>query len=345
MISFLFKIFIWKMALSLGVLSFLPLSAFPLNNRVVQSSEQRGGDLRQEAETKKSLPLAQRKVDLAPRRQPETEFNLKLSARSFLVLDEASELPLVSQEADTVRPVGSITKLLTVLVFLKNQPDWDKEMIIEAQDGREGRLFLNEGDRARVYDLFYATLVGSSNNAAMALARSTGLSLEDFVFKMNEEASALGFKNTQVVEPTGLNSQNRSTTKEVALLLKAALREPLIKKATTAKSYMLTVIDADGQSVKKEIRATNLLLVSNLTDSPIAGIEGGKTGFIDEAGHSVAVEVKNAAGRKLVVVVLGATSNEGRFNEARALADWTYESYLWPGDTGYGVAAVPETEN
>ena len=52
MISFLFKIFIWKMALSLGVLSFLPLSAFPLNNLVVQSSEQRGGDLRQEAETK-----------------------------------------------------------------------------------------------------------------------------------------------------------------------------------------------------------------------------------------------------------------------------------------------------
>lgn len=327
------------MVLSLGVLSFLPLSTLPLNSRIVQSGEQRGGDLRQVAELKNGLPLAQKKVDLSPRRQPKTEFDLKLSAKSFLVLDEATELPLVSQEADTVRPVGSITKLLTVLVFLKNQPSWDKEMTIEAQDGREGRLFLDEGDRTRVYDLFYATLVGSSNNAAMALARSTGLSLEDFVFKMNQEATALGLKHTVAVEPTGLNSQNRSTAKEVALLLKIALRDPLIKKATTAKSYMLTVIDAGGQSVKKEIRATNLLLTAGLKDSRIASVEGGKTGFIDEAGHGVAVEVKNAAGRKLIVVVLGSASNDGRFSEARALADWAYRSYLWPGDTGYEVAA------
>ena len=230
--QFLFKTFIWQAFIFLG----LSGGGFPtapvavLNNKAVREqmaekaeAEQVGGDsLIISAAPIKTLPLALSRSERAPQRKLETaDFDIrKATFKSAFVMDEDTENQLFAFNESEVRSIGSLTKLMTALVFLDTAPQWDKTVTIEAADGSQGRLNVVEGEQVAVMDLFNVSLVSSSNNATMALARSTGLPLEEFVKKMNKKAADLGLKQTKFIEPTGLDQANQSTAREIARLLK-----------------------------------------------------------------------------------------------------------------------------
>lgn len=245
-----------------------------------------------------------------------------------IIVDVHSGKILYQYMPDKVWPAASLSKLTTALVVLDRKPSWNKIVKMSSKDEVGGaRLRVSAGSKLSVKDLFFSSLVGSANNATMALSRQTGLTQKEFVSKMNKKVKDLGLKKTVFYEPTGMNENNVTTANEMAKIAKIAFSSPDIKRAGTTVTYTLT---PRGTTRVHTIKNTDKLIEG----APELGIMGGKTGYLIEAQYNFATMVQPLAPLEkeppLVVVVLGAPSMTKSFASARALANWAWKAYSWP---------------
>jgi len=259
---------------------------------------------------------------LPPRKQSNEE--IELNAYSGSVLDCGSGSVIFEKEAEKEVAIASITKLMTALIFLDTNPDFESEYIVSPQDRVEGgKIYLFNGDRVKIRDLFYLSLVGSANTATRALVNSTGMSQEEYVKAMNIKADSLGLKNTKFVDPIGISAYNVSTAKEVAKLAKTALENKYINEATLTDKYEFTTLTGK----KKIVYSTDDLL----TNFPQNGIKimGGKTGYIEAANYCFVGKFTDVNNNEIITVILGSPDKYSRFTETRRLAEWIYTAYKW----------------
>ena len=242
-------------------------------------------------------------------------------ADGALLIHIASGTILYADNKDTIRPLASLTKLMTALVTLDHVTDRDSVMVVtEADDAKSGRLYVRPGDHFRVRDLLSMSLVASANDATLALARASGLDRASFVRAMNEKAGALGLRYTAFSDPTGLDPRNVSTPAEVARLLAAALSQPVLEAELKRKEFRYATADGTRTGVVQSM--------NRLFEKAAYEIIGGKTGYIEESGYNFATEARSvASGQEFLVVVMGAGSDEGRFAEAAGLLQW--EDKAW----------------
>ncbi|PIR93506.1 hypothetical protein COT99_00350 [Candidatus Falkowbacteria bacterium CG10_big_fil_rev_8_21_14_0_10_43_10] len=246
----------------------------------------------------------------------------EISASSAIVIDAASQKVLMEKNADGPSSIASITKLITALVALDHQPDFAGEYTMREEDRRDGgRINLFWGDKISIEDLFNASLVGSDNTATIALVHALGFSEPEFVAKMNEKAGELGLKNTNFVDPIGLSSNNKSTAREVAKIIEAALAREKIQQTVIQNKYILKT----KQGKARTIESTDILLNKK------NGYEilGGKTGYLGSAGFCFAGKFKEYE-QEIISVVLGSEGVDLRFSETDELVRWAYENYVWP---------------
>ena len=210
------------------------------------------------------------------------------------------------------RPIASITKVMTALVLLDQEPDLTGDVVVSRADvRRSSTTYLRRGERVTLDGLLHLALVASDNVAARALARASGWGTRRFVEQMNRKAWKLGLTDTTFVEPSGLDERNVSTPYDVARLIAHASENPIIAGVMRKSSHRMRT-SRRGLTV----RNTNRLLRGRHL------VQGGKTGYIDESGYCLAAVVKLPETDPLAVVVLGAGSNSGRFREVRRLVDW-----------------------
>lgn len=246
----------------------------------------------------------------------------EISADKAAVLSLADRSFLFLKKADVVQPIASITKLMTALVFLENNPGWDKTYTItEADKIIGGHLNLFLGDEVKIKDLFYTSLVASDNGATMALVHASGLSEKEFVSRLNTKAQALGLLQTNFADPVGLSDNNLSSAREVALLVQAALNQPEIKKAVSLAEYSYVTV----QGREKKVESTDYLLF--IEAEPDLGTFGGKTGYTDAAGYCFAGKFFSQSGKEFISVVLDSADKNSRFQESRALVSWILKNY------------------
>jgi len=247
-----------------------------------------------------------------------------VEAKSAAVLTDDGNIWLASQEASRRQPIASITKLMTALVFLEHNPGWDNIYTIAKDDiVSGGRINLFWGEEVKIRDLFNASLIGSDNGATLSLARSTGLSDEEFVQAMNKKALSLGLLQTEFADAIGLDDRNLSNAKDVARLAQAALNQSDIAATTGNSSYSFKTL----QGKSKVIESTDWLLDGDLTDNIEA--VGGKTGYTEEAGYCFVGRFKDENGRSLITVVLDSGGINERFTQARTLAKWAFNYCQW----------------
>jgi D-alanyl-D-alanine carboxypeptidase len=250
-----------------------------------------------------------------------SSLGIKTTAKSAMVYDPASQSVLFAKDIDAVRPIASLSKLMTALVFMEYNPGFDQTVEIISDDIVPGGSdHLSSGDRVTVENLFYTSLIGSDNVAATALARSTGLSTADFVTQMNERAGRLGLTKTHFEEVTGLNQANVSTAAEVTRLLDFALNNTMIRQAVILPEYSF---NPAGQAKARRVANTNLLLDSFLH------LDGGKTGFTYEAEYCFVARATDGDNHRIIAVVLGATDADARFQEVKGLLAWTFANWRW----------------
>lgn len=233
-----------------------------------------------------------------------------IRAQATLVVDGRSAT-LFAKGGDLTRPIASITKLITAMVILDTNPDFDTVVEYTAGDEAEGaRLAVSPGETMTVRDLWYAALTGSANNATNALARSTGLTREEFLARMNAKVRTLGLAKTTFTDPTGLDPGNVSTAAEVARFAPKILVNRQIAQALTTRSYTFATRNT---GVSHTIRNRDELIGRPLP------IIAGKTGYLIEAGYCIVVLAKRPDGTAITVVSLGSPTSAARFADAELL--------------------------
>lgn len=247
----------------------------------------------------------------------------------YIVVDTASGAILAANNAEATWPIASITKLMTTTVAIDQGIDVGGTGTVKSVDDVGGaKLYVNDGTKFTVRDLLAATLVGSANNAANAVARLTGLTKDDFVGHMNAHVAALGLTHTSFVDPTGIELENVSNAREVAYFSAKAFAQENIKKfAGSWKTHITALNDA---AYVRDIKNTNWMLYYPEYDDVY--VTAGKTGFLNESGWNVAVQLHPMGedeSRSLTIVALGAAGRRESFDDAAALARWTWRNFEW----------------
>ncbi len=240
-----------------------------------------------------------------------------LNLKAALLVNYENGEVLYAKNCDKVRPIASISKLVAAMVVLDKKVDFNTRVKITRQDAyRSRRSRLRVGYELTVRDLLHASLMNSDNRATRALARVTSGSIENFVRDMNRKVKQMGLKQTAFYDPTGLDSRNVSTAREVAKILHQAYEYQVISQITSKRKYRAKVLNR-----KNTYR--NFINTNKLIYSPYK-VLAGKTGYIIASDYCLTTIVKNKKGKRLTLVVLGAPKERLRFREARRLLDWGY---------------------
>jgi D-alanyl-D-alanine endopeptidase (penicillin-binding protein 7) len=235
-------------------------------------------------------------------------------AEAAIIYDSATGHVLWESNSQNQRSIASITKVMTAVVFLEDDPDLSEEVVVQSTDVRAASTtYIRSGFRLTKGDLLHLTLMASDNAAARALARVSSHGSEAFIARMNSKAAELGLTSTSYADPSGLLSANVSSAYDMAKLITYVSGDERISSIMRTPTYTVTA----GRRVIN-IHSTNQLVMNGDVD-----VQAGKTGFITKAGYCLATLLRlPQGGPQVAVVVLGAKSNAGRFWETRHLFNW-----------------------
>ena len=252
-----------------------------------------------------------------------------LTAEAWILVDVDSGVALAESNADEVRSMASVTKLMTAIVVMEQVPLDDVVRISpEAAAVGESEIGLVQGEVWTVDALLNALLVRSGNDAAIALAEHVAGSIPDFADLMNARAAALGLENTSFRNPHGLDEEGHHTTaRELVTLAIETMKYPELR---TIMATRLISFRPDPSGVAREAENTNKLL------GVYPGVSGMKTGFTNQAGR-VLISSHERNRRTLIAVVMG---SEDHFDDSRRLLDWGH--HLITAQDQINAALVPE---
>ena len=251
----------------------------------------------------------------------------EIAAKSYLLVDVTAGQTLAAKDADSPVEPASLTKLMSAyLVFdaLKAKKITLTQTLPVSQRAWKmpgSRMFIDPKMQVPVEDLIKGMIVQSGNDATMALAEGVAGSAERFVQLMNDQAKALGMKGTSYKNVEGLTEAGHTTTaRDLALLSTRLLHDfPEYVHYYTIKKYRYPGTPASNDSNR------NSLLFRDPT------VDGLKTGHTNAAGYCLVATARrdfpNVQGRRLLSVVLGASSETARANESQKLLNWGYTAY------------------
>lgn len=266
----------------------------------------------------------------------------EISAEAVFAGDIESGQVLFASEADTERDPASTAKIATSLTLVGILTDLDQVVTIEEDDTVDIGVYSNAqlavGDEVTVEDLIYGLLLPSGNDAARALARVAGLTLDPesqdptatFLDAVNARVAELGASNTVILNPAGEDVDGQYTTaRDLAILAAALLDDELLAPIVDTEAYDMVVGGPDQRTVLLE--NTNDLLTED-------GIFGVKTGSSGEAGACLVTAAQFSSGSRVVIVVLGSDltydandqiTADGRNPDTLAIIRAIPQEYTW----------------
>lgn len=250
-----------------------------------------------------------------------------LECVSALLMEPESGQVIFAANENERRPVASVTKIMTILLAMEalesGRVSMEDSVTVSKNAASMGgtQILLDVGETQSFEILLKSMIVGSANDAAVAIAEHLYGSVEQFVAKMNGRAAELGMNDTHFVNCTGLPAEGHYTTaRDVAVMAAELIRHPTYFDYSTI--WMDEVEHPDG-------RVTSLTNTNRLTQL-YEGCDGVKTGSTSEAGYCMAATAKRGDMR-LIAVVLGSETGKIRFDQAAKLLDHGFANYrLYP---------------
>jgi D-alanyl-D-alanine carboxypeptidase (penicillin-binding protein 5/6) len=257
----------------------------------------------------------------------------RVSAKAWAIADGKNGKVLWGSKESEPRAIASTTKIMTALLVLslaENDPKvLNEEMVFSARaaavPGSSSRL--REGERLPVRELLYGMLLPSGNDAAVAFAEHFGPRFNSgdqkekdpvklFVAEMNRRAKDLKLAQVSFLDPNGL-ARNQASARDLAALTWTAMQNKLFTEYVRTRRHVYSVVGKDGQ--KREVTWTNTNKLLGET-----GFDGVKTGTTNAAGACL-VASGTKGGDRLIVVVLGASPSDARYDDSRALFNWAWQ--------------------
>lgn len=222
------------------------------------------------------------------------------SEPSVLLYNVTKQSTVSASNPDQVRPLASITKIMTAIVALETGYGPDRKLdLVKSPSSHLPRQSYTRRE------LLTALLVKSDNAAAETLAQDYPGGRLEFLIEMNELARRMGMKNTHFDDASGLSVKNVSTAEDIVILFQAAMKQDFIRTVST-----LTRTELEVQGKKRPIKVvfgnTNSTLLEEFKNTIVS-----KTGFTNPAGLCVAMALEEQ-GQQFVVVVMGAGSKRQR---------------------------------
>jgi D-alanyl-D-alanine endopeptidase (penicillin-binding protein 7) len=241
-----------------------------------------------------------------------------IRAAAAIIFNPVNGEVLWEENAQDKRSIASITKVMTTVVFLEDNPDLTQDVTVERSDVyAASTTYLRANERLPLSEVLHLALIASDNAAARILARVSHGGTASFVERMNEKALELGLENTSFTDPSGLNPENISSAYDLSRLISFAAADERISPIMRTATY---AVRTNRRTIN--IHSTNRLVMEKMDGMDVMG---GKTGFITKAGYCLATLLRLPQGNQVAVVVLGAQSNPGRFWETRHLFSWLSE--------------------
>ncbi len=238
-----------------------------------------------------------------------------LRSASAIVMDANGHI-IYGKDVDTVRPIASITKLMTAMVILDSDVGLEEKLTVTKQDRDLVQLTgsrLEYGATLTRREMILLAIMSSENRAATVLGRTWPGGMASFVSRMNEKAMQLGMVKSRFADPAGLHTGNVSTASELALMLRAAKDYALIREASTNTRLEVRPYPKRGPLVYGN---TNRLLKNKTWDIALS-----KTGYINEAGRCL-VMMANIEGEPVSIVLLNSFGKLTPFGDSNRLRKW-----------------------
>lgn len=251
----------------------------------------------------------------------------EIAARAYLLVDLTAQQTLAELDADKPIEQASLTKLMTAYIVFDALKA--KKISLQQTFGVSerawkmpgSRMFIDPKMKVPVEDLIKGMIVQSGNDATMALAEGVGGTAEHFVQMMNAQAKVLGMKSTGYKNPEGLTEPGHITTaRDLSILASRLMQDfPDYVGYYAIKKYRYPGTPAANESNR------NLLLFRD------PSVDGLKTGHTDAAGFCLIATAKREAPgvgqRRLLSIVLGASSENARATESQKLLNWGYTAF------------------
>lgn len=248
---------------------------------------------------------------------------LATNAGSAVLMEVSTGTILFEKNKDDKVAVASLTKMMAQILILEaiesGNLTWDEQVKTSSNAAGYGgtQIYLQPGEMMTVRDLMKGISMASANDATVVLAERIAGSEKAFVDLMNNKAKELGLKNTNFVNPTGLDEENHySSAYDMGLIAIELLKhEQILEFSSVYEDYLR--VDTPN---KFWLVNTNKLV--RFYD----GADGLKTGFTDNAGYTMAVTAKRNDMR-LLAIVLGEKVSKVRNAETTALLDYGFNLY------------------
>jgi D-alanyl-D-alanine carboxypeptidase (penicillin-binding protein 5/6) len=266
--------------------------------------------------SKKSKP---QQTQQTQQTQKTTQGGLQCDAQSGVLMDALSGQVLFEKNPDLKIPPASFGKVLTLYLAYDairgGQLKMDDMVTVSEKAWRAqgSKMFIKVGEGVKVEELLKGIAISSGNDACIALAEHMTGSEETFVSKMNEKANLIGMKNSQFKNSHGMPAEEQYTTAmDMVILARRYIEdhpEALAFHSTTEYEY---------NKIRQYNR--NTLLQKNI------GVDGLKTGHVEEAGFHLLATAKRD-GQRMIAVVMGCDRMKKRAQEAQALLEYGFKNF------------------
>ena len=240
----------------------------------------------------------------------------RLRSSVALVMDEREGVVLYGRNVEEQHPIASVTKLMTAMVTLDGHLPMGEIITIAPEDRdrlRGSASRLRVGVKLTRHDLLLAALAASDNRAAAALARTYPGGRAAMLRAMNDKARQLRMLNTHYADPAGLNNDSVSTARDLATLVNAAIKYPLIHEFTTTGEF--TVTD------RRRNRPIEFVNTNRLVRSSAWDINLSKTGYTDDAGNCLVMQAV-IGHRPVIIVLLNSWGKLSKYGDSQRIREW-----------------------
>jgi len=251
------------------------------------------------------------------------EDNLATNAKSAILVEANTGKVIFEKNMNERVAVASLTKMMSQLIILEHIEDgslkWDE--IVKTSSNAAGyggtQIYLQPGEEMSVRDLMKGISMASANDATVALAERIAGTEESFVKMMMEKVKELGLKNTNFVNPTGLDEDNHySTAYDLSIIARELMKhEQIFEFSSLYEDYLR--VDTPNKF---------WLVNTNKLVRFYEGADGLKTGFTDDAKYCMTVTAKRD-NMRLIAIVLGEDVSKVRNAEVTELLDYGFNLY------------------
>ena len=247
---------------------------------------------------------------------------LSLKAKSAILIEESTGKVIYENNADEQLNPASMTKIMSLILIMdaleNNKINLSDNVVVSKDASSMGgsQVYINEGETYSVEELLKGVAIASANDAVVALAEKVAGSKERFVSNMNEKVKKLNLKNTNFMNPHGLDADNHySSARDMAIMAKELLKYKTILNYTS--KYEDYFKKKDGSSI--------WLVNTNKLVKFYDGMDGLKTGYTSSAGYCLTATASRD-GLRFISVVMGEESIENRTEDTLKLLNYGFNT-------------------